>query len=255
MTNEGIVIGGGASIKEGLALGLKDHIKNRFVIATNYSFLHFDNTFTSFIDKDFYCPSASAIAAGTYKDYTEELKKVSLIVGINKTFKSTDKILDNTILLKFTNIYNTDPIHKGFYLGEGSGGLTGIFAISLAEFLINYKGILYICGFDWNHRVENKVNRTTYTPYDKTTDTHYYSDSEIHHRGQHWLSFYERHQADGYFLKFIKNNLKIYNVSPLSNINCFEKINYEKMFELLSKEEINQEELRTEIKEKLKCIK
>jgi hypothetical protein len=49
-----------------------------------------------------------------------------------------------------------------------------------------------------------------------------------------------------------KKDIKIYNVSLNSNINCFEKISYEKMFELLSEEIINQEDLRKEIKKKLK---
>jgi hypothetical protein len=42
--NELIIIGGGASIQEGIALNLKGRIKNKFVIALNFAYRHFDHT-------------------------------------------------------------------------------------------------------------------------------------------------------------------------------------------------------------------
>jgi hypothetical protein len=47
-----IIIGGGKSISKGLNSGLKDHIKDKFVILTNYAYKFFDGTFLVFQDRD-----------------------------------------------------------------------------------------------------------------------------------------------------------------------------------------------------------
>ena len=52
--NECIIIGGGKSVQEGISLGLKERIKDKFVITCNFSCYHFDSTLTTYLDKDFY---------------------------------------------------------------------------------------------------------------------------------------------------------------------------------------------------------
>jgi len=71
----------------------------------------------------------------------------------------------------------------------------------------------------------------------------------LQHKGSGYVGYYENHNPDKEFKQFIKKDtFKIYNVSLESNINCFEKISYQKFFEILSPEKINQEEIREEIK-------
>ena len=51
-----------------------------------------------------------------------------------------------------------------------------------------------------------------------------------------------------------EQKIKIYNVSPLSKIPVFEKINYTTFFNMLDKNIYNQEELREIIKQKIIII-
>jgi hypothetical protein len=107
------------------------------------------------------------------------------------------------------------------------------------------------CGYDWSRRPPNEVDLKNYNP-DCNFDLHYYGDNVIH-EGNHKIGYYERHLPDREFESFMKQKTKIYNVSLNSNINIFEKISYEHMFNLLNNETYNQDELRNKIKEKL-CI-
>jgi hypothetical protein len=155
----------------------------------------------------------------------------------------------NTISLKCTS--NFDKSAKdGFY----SAFMCGFFSLHVAMYLMNYTGTIFLLGYDWTRRDPKTMCPTTYTPYDNKIETHYYSDTEIKHRGQHWLSAYENHDAHKYFVNFLIPNIKIYNVSLNSNIQDFEKIDYKKMFELLPKEIVAQEELRKEIRNKFKPL-
>lgn len=240
---ECIIIGGGSSIKQADFCVLKPLLASKFTILTNYSFKHFEGTFMCFTDRDFYKTTSNK-----NPDIYEELKQLPLIIGVYHKEIEQYK-LPNTIFLP-KGEYNHTPLQKGFYTSY----LTGFFAISVAEFLMNYSGVIYLLGYDWTKRKKDSICPTTYTPYNQKIDTHYYSDKEIPHRGQHWLDFYEHHDADGYFKPFIKPGLKIYNVSLESNINCFEKISYTQFFGLVSIQTYIQEELRTQIRSQL-CLK
>ena len=51
-SNQLIIIGGGASIEEGISKNLWEKIKNKFVIGINYSYHHFPNpTFQVWLDR------------------------------------------------------------------------------------------------------------------------------------------------------------------------------------------------------------
>lgn len=228
--NEIIIIGGGISIQEGISLGLKEKIKNKFIITCNYAYKHFNHTFLCFGDKDFYVPTYAKQYPEKNPDIYNELKELPLIIGINDNGIEEFK-LDNTILL--------DKKYRA--------NLTGIFAIKLAEMLIE-KSTIYLLGFDWNRRIGLPERDPNYNP-DSDLQIHYYND--IKHRGVGYVGYYENHNSDKEFKQFIKKDVKIFNVSLESNINCFEKISYQKFFEILSPKIINQEEARKEIKELL----
>ena len=240
---ECIILGGGSSIKDGIALGLKDKIKDKFVIACNYAFMHFDNsTLLAFYDRNFYKPVNK-----DNPDIYEELKKIPLICGIDDGQHIKEFQLPNTLLFKRSSDYERQNcLERGFYCSDIK--LTGIFALSLATFLMNYRGTIYLLGFDWPRRELKDVP----APYNSKSslDIHYYG-KDIQHRGIGYVGAYERHNAKKYFKYFPEAGLNIYNVSLNSNINIFPKIDYNKMFDMLSQETFNQTELRQEIKLRL----
>jgi hypothetical protein len=233
---EVIIVGGGTSIKPYISL-LQPLCATKFTIVCNYAFKDFSNTFLVYSDREFYVPDY----AKNYVDETvirhpdiyEDLKKLPLIVGINENGIDEFK-LDNTILLNKSYREN----------------LTGILALKLAEKLME-EGTIYLLGFDWNRRIGLPERDPNYSP-KSNLQIHYYNN--IKHRGIGYVGYYEGHNPDKEFTKYLKEGIKIYNVSPKSNINCFEKISYEQMFTLLSKKTYNQEELRNQIRSIL-CIK
>lgn len=230
-----IIIGGGKSIQEGISLGLKEKLKDKFVVACNYSFLHFPHTFLTCSDREFY----QTTDLTEHPNISEQLKKEPLIITCMK--KSESLIVHpNTILVKKNRNYNKNPLKEGFIWV-----LTGLFALHLTE-LFEVERI-FLLGFDWNKRKPEEVDRKNYNGY-ADFNIHYYKD-KIKHIGSKKVGFYENHNPNKYFSYFKKS--KIYNVSLNSNIRNFPKIDYNQMFKLLSHVSYNQEELQKEIKNKL----
>jgi len=234
--NEIILIGGGSSIKQVDFGTLKPLLATKCVLAINYAFLHFPHTLTVFGDHDFYVPLQAKKNRKNHPDIYEELKKELLIIYANDKNDLKEWQLSNTIFIKTGSEYNINPLKRDFY----THFLSGIYTLSLAQFLLDYKGVIFLLGFDWG-----TINK-------KDNNIHYYSKEEINHRGMNYTAPYTGHNPSQYFGHFKEPNIKIYNVSPNSNITNFEKIDYKKMFELLSIQTFNQEELRQEIKNKLK---
>jgi hypothetical protein len=234
--NECIIIGGGKSIQDGLNLNLQPLLANKFVIATNYSYKHFPHTLMCFCDRDFYYPNQNCIKNKCHPYIYDELKKLPLIVGINHSGVEEFKLPNTYFVNSSAEFREITDYREGFYC---KNFLTGVFAISLASFLLNYKGIIYLLGFD----------------YTKQGATHYYTKEEINHRGQGWTNSYASHNPDNIFMPFEElEDIKIYNVSPESNIKNFEQINYPTMFNSMNNVGYNQEKLRQYIKSKLSNI-
>jgi hypothetical protein len=225
-----IIWGGGESINIGLSLGLKEKLKDKFVLGTNFSFNHFIPTALCFADNPFY----QGIFYNNAPDLIDanhiaKLEKLPLLIGIERTLKQKD-VFPNTILLKKSNFFVDDPLKDGFKFT-----LTGIFALQLAGVLTDWDSEIYCLGFDWT----------------KQGETHYYKD--IQHRGIGKTSWYKTNDPSYSFEYFTKKpNFKVYNVSLNSNIETFPKISYNQMFEMLDNEVYNQDLLRKEIKLKLK---
>jgi len=247
-----ILIGGGASISEGLSLGLKDKIRDKFVITLNFSFKHFDSIFTMFVDHDFYNGNIVKDSKDNFtiqdKEFFDLLRKQRLLVGTNtlsviEGMKRTKS--DNTIFLKSRDTYDRD-IKDGLYKET----LVGVAALTLSQYLMNFSGEIFILGYDWTVQVKEKLDPKNYVTHHYDVNTHYYSDEETNHRGQHFTGYYQVHDPNNFFKHYNEPNIKIYNVSLNSNISNFEKISYERMFELLDKETYNKE-VRNEIRDLL----
>jgi hypothetical protein len=232
-----IIIGGGESIKEGLSSNLKEQIKDKFVVAINFACHHFDNTFTTFCDKKIWTGKLMGEhTAPIDQNHLKIIQKQLLIITISSSkITPTDSLL---VLEKNDRYLREMSLNKGFYMGH----LTGVFAITVASFLMNYVGEIFLLGYDF-------TKKTAKNP---IPATHYYTKEEINHRGQEQTFFYNTHKGDNIFKMFIEQNLKMYNVSMTSTIDCFEKITYEQMYSKLDTGIFNQDILRQEIKTKLK---
>lgn len=246
MNNTLIIIGGGASIKEGLKLGLKEAIKDKFTCGINYSYRYFPSTYHCFVDPLF------------YTDNQTDLSSLPLIIG-----KSGGYIpMNNTIDLPTATQY-TRNLSRGTY----SPDLGGIFALSLGIFLLDV-GTIYLLGYDFGeYRKENVENEAEFLQdlkrFHKITEqddrkrliTHFYQ-GELNHRGIGKTSFYHsRNRARDKFSVYSKEEkIKIYNVSPTSRISeeLIKKMDYDTFLKRLEPvERCNQIETRKMIRSKL----
>jgi len=243
MNNSLIIIGGGASIKEGLELGLKDKLKDKFTCGLNYAYKYFDNcTYHAFVDKDFYTKQRP------------ELQKLPLIIGKSGGYSP----IPNTIDLPTATKYTRD-LKGGTYSAE----LTGIFALSVGIFLVDV-GTIYLLGYDFGEyhtkNIEDKpltqenFDTVTYDNH-KRLITHFYQ-GEFNHRGIGKTSYYshKNRPRDKFSVYAKETKVKIYNVSENSRIpsKILEKISYETFFEKLRGDgRCNHNEQRLFIRKKL----
>ena len=233
--NQLVIIGGGASIKEGISKGLWDKLKDNFVFGLNYSYNHFPNpTAQIFVDNKF------------YEEKVGELKKLPLVIGkwnsnVIKLIKK-EKI-NNTILLKAVSQYYRNIIH-----GVYKSSLCGIFALTLAIYLLDEEGEIYLLGYDYSGQGKDKKGKAI---------THYYQgEPSLRHRGWSKTNYYDtRDRAKRDFEPYLKEKkIKIYNVSINSHIPTFPKITYDEFFNRLATRPQNQDQLRSWIKTQLKNV-
>ena len=148
-----------------------------------------------------------------YNENRIELSKLPLIVTCNRPHPS--RWLKNTLL-----------INKNF-------ALSGILALHVG-LLLEPKEI-FLLGYDFK-----AINGYT----------HFYQ-GDIKHRGIGQAQYYTVEHAERDFEQFKDSKFKIWNVSPDSKIEIFEKINYQTFFKKLNKVFGNQNELRLKIKQRL----
>lgn len=219
--NQLIIIGGGASIREGIDLGLWDKLKDKFVLGTNYSFNYFIPTALCAVDWKF------------YDTEREKLKDLPLVITRDR--KKSTTYMPNTLPLQTDMHYKRD-LSTGVY----SGVLTGIFSLTLAIYLLDV-GDIFLLGMDWT-----KAKDGASVPH-----THFYQ-GQIGHRGIGKIDYYKSHSSSSvYGVYKNESKCKIYNVSLNSNITEFPKIGYAEFFDKLDKETYDQTTLRSSIRAKL----
>ena len=222
-----IIIGGGTSIKPCYLPLLKDKLGGYLTIGTNYSYKFIKSTFQACVDSTFY--------NAQYKD----LLGLGFVVS---GAPSMTAVAPNTLKLKPSSTFD-QTLKKGVY----KANLTGIYTLSLACFLMNGPNDqIFLLGYDYGVKEPPKKGIIA--------QTHFYQ-SQLAHRGIGKINYYiTKDRADKDFDVFKGATAKIYNVSLESNINSFEKISYERFFELLDKEEYNQEELLEYVKSRFNSI-
>ena len=237
MIKQIIIIGGGRSILELTELGLWDKLKGNFTIGVNFSFKDYMPTALCCADFKFYTGHIDPVIAindqgkkysidNNYnKKFHDELKKLPLIVAPSRIDLSHPKVkMKNTILLPWTSA------HKYYGKTNQEGEIyctdqSGMWALGVACRLQPEE--IFLLGFDFGV---------------SGNQCHYYNHTK--HRGtlEHVYGWYKRTSdkgcgADYYYLPFAMNNpnIKIYNVSLNSKINCFPKLTANVFFDKIKR--------------------
>ena len=217
-----IIVGGGKSIREEwLNNGLFDNIEGQEIWSVNFAFrtMPYLPTRQVWVDRYFYEVEGKAI-----KELYDK--------GVDLVSQRTGIIPFPEIVRKMKKIYNKTHIYEdqleyedSIYTGQFSLG--GLFALSIA--VKEKVDQVFLLGYDWG------------TQDVKITDTHYYTRFIRHFsKGAGKPELYRHIKANCPNAKIhdfdVYENYeptKIYNVSTTSNIECFEKITYEQMYNLL----------------------
>jgi hypothetical protein len=246
LPNRAIILASGASIREGVSLGLIPLLKNEVVFSLNDNIRFFKPTVAVF--GDWTC----------YRDRFKLFSNHPLTVGrfdmhIGRTIEGATPCPkhDGLILLQGSGKYHgAEGLNKGLY----SSVLTGAFTLNLA-IRLGFEEI-YLLGFDncaingqthWYQNVEGAGQFTNYCG-------EKYTGVGKNEREEYNTSFYNQDDVRLNLLwePFTTEDVKIWNVSPLSRISVFPKIDYPDMFNGLGQNKVNQEEVRKEIRELLK---
>ena len=268
-----IICGSGNSISDGLQYGLMDILKNHITIGLNYWYKHaFEPTFTTFVDEHM------------YSNNFNEFEKLNLIIG--KFDKNLKNKHDNTILLPKHNTYfgkdswrifdqlclNCRHEYKNFSNEQQipcpkcggnkiqsfafySGHLNGLFSLTLA-IALGFKNV-YLLGYDATeykektHFFQDKVNLTKKNDKDQLI---YHGVGTININGKknyRASTFNNVDQLNNQWFKPYSQELykiNIINVSEISKINTFPKIDYIKFLRIIGKGNIDQNDIREEIR-------
>ena len=207
-----IIVGGGSSVKEGIEKGLWYKIKGNEIWSLNfaYKFMPYLPTRELWIDTSF------------FTNNIDDLKNLHEN-GVKLITKKHGKYATFPEISQYEATRNHAEYPPKMFLGKV--GLVGFFALSLA--LVQEFTEIYLLGYDFGN--SGLSNRDTHFYQDKVTEM------KIQSSGVGRPSVYRREDnnvKDGVndFDVFKSPNIKIYNVSPQSNIRSFEKIAYDEFF-------------------------
>lgn len=230
-----IIVGSGASIRNHLwetpieDLPLWDKLKDEFTITLNWSYKWLWPTILLYHDSRFYCTEQKRLDSHPF------------LLGLHSDFyvnklnyqKHIDKVGDNLHLLK-----------------SKTTNLSGNFALDIATRLEAEE--IYLLGYDLNstdgrtHFYEGDADNTGVIDWKNQLTTGIGQNKD----GVYKTSFYNLRDVNTPFEVFKNAKSKIYNVSPDSRLEVFEKISYELFYEKLTqeKEKLDQDLLREEAK-------
>jgi hypothetical protein len=237
----------GASIRQGLPLGLSSYLEQEIVFSINDNISFVDSTVVVFGDHE------------CYRDRFELFSKHPLVIGrfdthIGRTIEGALPCPkhDSLILLQGSGIYHGEEgLSKGLY----SSVLTGAFTLNLA-IRLGFRQI-FLLGFDCG-----ATGKSTHW-YDKVPGAGQFGDYEgkartgvgFNESGNYNTSFYnkENDEINKLWKPFQAEEAMIYNVSLGSRIDVFQKIGYNSMLTILNQNpiKINQLEVQKEIRQLL----
>jgi len=215
-----ILVGAGYSIKEGIEKDLWNKIKDKTIWSCNYAFMSMPYLPTReiWVDRSFF--KNNMIELIKLRDQNVEMvgKFTSSIIKLpgTKYYRGTRGQLDYIGKLGIEK----DKIYCG------SQGFSGTFALHLA--ICEGFNEIFLLGYDYG--VPSNPN--------PTTKTHFYQDKlNVISTGIGKPIVYldEKNKVkpavEDYRVFLQEKDIKIWNVSIESNINCFDKITYERFFE------------------------
>lgn len=223
-----ILVGGGRSVREAWKNGLFEKLKQKDVEIWSLNFAYKCMPYLPdrqlFIDKYF------------FEENINQLQEL-YDQGVPITCKAHGKFANLKQLEQFretrikTEYYGKEAIKKGVIFA-GELGLTGFFSLSYA-IAKGYKEI-YLLGYDFGTDKITNVN------------THFYQEEtvekNIRSRGVGKPHCYRKQQGEikdsqlsDWLVYNQHDDIKITNVSKISNITAFEKITYEEFYERLPK--------------------
>lgn len=224
-----IILGGGSSVKEGIEKGLWEKIKDKEVWSLNYCFkaMPFLPKKQLWVDIDFFTKELDNLQ-NLYR------QGVELITRDHLKFAYIQEIKRFNTTRELVKYHGKQSLAKNeiFY---GSMGLVGMFALTYS-ICLGYKNI-YLLGYDFGSpSINHKL-------------THWYQEEaaklQIHSSGLGRPEVYIQKQ-DGSINRFVEEfnvykqetDVNIYNVSKISHITAFNKIDYNEFFNILDNERI-----------------
>jgi hypothetical protein len=242
--NRCIIMASGASIKQGLPLGLSNYLEREVVFSLNDNIKFVDSTVAVFGDWT------------AYRDRFDLFSKHPLTIGrydmhIGRSIEGATPCPkhDSLILLQGSGKYHgAEGLEKGLY----SSVLTGAFTLNLACRL-GFKQI-FLLGFDCGatgkstHWYDNVEGAGQFLNYEGQP----YTGVGKNEQGNYNTSFYNNSDdsINALWNPFQEEKVMIYNVSLESRIEVFQKIGYQTMITILNQNKlnVNQEEVQAEIR-------
>ncbi len=239
-----IIIGGGASVKEGIDKGLLNLLPNSFSVGLNYAYKYMNTTVNMGVDERF------------WNDNYQELSQLPLYIG--KQHSEIRNIGKNTHFLPPCRDYYRD-LKPGVY----SSTLVGLFSLSLFINLMD-EGNIFILGYDYGPQ-RDEQGKPLLDEKGRPI-THFYQ-GKVEHRGIGKINWYTSTIVDNritgkripnaekeYRVYKDETKVKIYNVNLQSAIPTFPKISYEEFFTKKLTTELNQNDIREEVVRRLNIL-
>jgi hypothetical protein len=210
-----IICGAGYSLKSGIELNLWDKIKDIDILSINfcYRFMPYAPNMIIWGDDSVWIKcedSLSVLSQYGVKLYSRIREKYNKYPFINQLRVEDEQ--HNS--LPFTD--NMENIYMG------RCGFTGLMALSLACGL-NYEEI-YLLGYDFGNKDSRDRNTHWYQDMDDKINIGAYGIGSVYLNGN------KPREEISDFNAFLNSKAKIYNVSPQSNIEVFEKLTYPELF-------------------------
>lgn len=222
-----VLIGSGASLQEGIDKDLWDKIRNEDTWSCNsiYKIMPYLPKKEVWVDRDFTNHELDNLQKLWESNQVELITK-----SYNKIKYLTKYITQYDSSREVQDYHGRQAIEKNM-IYYGAMGFCGQFAISVA--VARGYNEIFLLGYDFGS--PSLDNRNTHVFQDKILELNIMASGagrpEVYlDKTQGGKPF--RHIEDwGIYLR--EANLKIWNVSMISNLNFYEKITYEKMFSLL----------------------
>lgn len=230
MSKQCIILGGGYSVRKGLEKGLWDKIKGHDVWSLNSAFktMPYLPTKQLWVDKAF------------FNHEVDQLEKLHN-QGVECIARSQNLKKHRHIKIRKYNTCNNIKDYHGIkgleknMIFTGKMGMVGNFALHIA--ICEEYNEIFLLGYDFGnadgskntHFYQDQINKLNIRS-SGAGNVRVYQNVGKHHKS----STLKQTELRDYELFSKGHNSKIWNVSPQSNIPFFEKIDYERMFELLN---------------------